>query len=148
MKPYTQRPRSANGAVTGSVAMNATPKAQPPSTMCHQNGTAYHGLVCEPIALNTSAMAMVPSAQPTMIRHEPTLVTAMMTAPIRQANADVSPIEPGSKPKKARNHEKPAVSNGCVITRSWPSSVAPEKPSIAAPSGTAVHTLSPEISAG
>jgi Na+-transporting NADH:ubiquinone oxidoreductase subunit NqrB len=85
---------------------------------------------------------------PTMIRHEPTLLTAMITAPIRQASADVSPIDPGSNPSNARNHEKPAVSNGCVITRSWPSTVAPEKPSTAAPAGTAVHTLSPEISAG
>ena len=29
-----------NGEVTGSVAMNTMPKAQPPATMCHQNGTA------------------------------------------------------------------------------------------------------------
>ncbi len=128
--------------------MKAMPNAQPPSTMCHQNGTAYHGLVCEPIALNSSAMAMVPSTPPTMIRHDPTLLTAMITAPIRQASADVSPIDPGSNPKNARNHENPAVSNGCVITRNWPSTVAPEKPSTAAPAGTAVHTLSPEISAG
>ena len=113
--------------------MNAMPKAQPPSTMCHQNGTANHGLVCEPIALNSSDMAMVPSTPPTMMRHEPTSVTAMITAPIRQASAEVSPIDPGSKPMNAFNHEKPAVSNGCVITRICPSSVAPEKPSTAAP---------------
>ncbi len=61
-----------------------------------------------------------------MIRHEPTFVTAMITAPIRQASADVSPIEPGSKPKKARNQEKSVVSKGWVSTRSWPSTVAPE----------------------
>src|SRR5512144_2187467 len=120
--------------------MKAMPKAQPPSTMCHQNGTAYHGFVCEPIALNSSAIATVPSTAPTMMRHEPTLVKAMIAAPIRQANADVSPIDPGSNPKKARDHEKPAASNGCVITRICPSSVAPEKPSTAAPAGTAVHT--------
>ena len=93
-------------------------------------------------------MAMVPSTAPTMMRHEPTLVTPMITAPIRHASAEVSPIEPGSKPKNARNHENPAASNGCVITRICPSKVAPEKPSTAAPSGTAVHTLSPEISPG
>ena len=55
------------------MAMNATPKAQPPSTMCHQKGTANHGLVAEPMALKAIAMAAVPATQPAIVRHEPTL---------------------------------------------------------------------------
>ncbi len=93
--------------------MKAMPKAQPPSTMCHQNGTPNQGLVDEPIALNSSAIAMVPSVDTrAIVRHEPTLVTAMMIAPIRQASAEVSPIEPGSRPMNAFHQEKPACSNG------------------------------------
>ena len=61
-------PVSANGEVTGSVAMNATPKAQPPSTMCHQNGTAKYGLVVEPMPFSSEAMPMVPSATPAIVR--------------------------------------------------------------------------------
>src|SRR5512134_3656268 len=128
--------------------MNTVPKAQPPSTMCHQNGTPNHGFVCEPIALKTSDIAIVPTATPAIERHDAIRVTSSSTAPSRQASAEVSPIDPGSSPMNAFHHEKPADSNGCVITRICPRSVAPEKPSTATSGGTAVQTLSPEISAG
>ncbi len=79
------------GAVTGSVAMNTVPKAQLPSTMCHQKGMAKKGLVFEPMALKSRAIATVPIVTPAMIRHEPTPVTMRITAPMRHASAEVSP---------------------------------------------------------
>ena len=73
------------------VTMHTVPKAQPPATMCHQNGTAKYGLVAEPIALKSVAMPIVPIATAAIDRHEPTPVAIRITAPIRHASADVSP---------------------------------------------------------
>ena len=71
-----------------------------------------------------------------------------MTAPIRHASAEVSPIDPFSKPTKACHHDRLRSAMGPVAWRICASTVAPEKPSTANPGGTAVHTRSPEISAG
>src|SRR5512137_2507639 len=128
--------------------MKAVPNAQPPSTMCHQKGIAKYGCAGEASALNSSDMPVVPSATPAIVRQEPTRVSTRIAAPIRQASAEVSPMLPGSSPTKAFHHDRPIDSKGCVDWRSCASTVAPEKPSTAAPAGTAVHTLSPEISAG
>ena len=81
--------------------MKTVAKAQPPATMCHQKGMPISGLVAEPMALSTEAMATVPSVTPAIVRHEPTPVAIRITAPIRQASAEVSPRLPGSKPPKA-----------------------------------------------
>ena len=93
-------------------------------------------------------MATVPSATPAMIRHEAMRVASSSTAPARQASAEVSPSEPGSRPTNAFHHDQCRSTSGCALVRSWPSSVAPEKPSTVVPGGTAVQTLSPVIAAG
>ena len=86
--------------------MNTVPNAQPPSTMCHQKGTPKYGLVAEPIRLNVVAIPIVPSVTAAIVRHEPMPVTISSTAPIRQASAEVSPIEPGSRPTNAVHHDR------------------------------------------
>src|SRR5512137_768239 len=120
--------------------MNTVPKAHPPATMCHQNGTAKYGLVAEPMKLNRLAIAIVPAATPVISRHEPTPVAIRMTAPTRQASADVSPIDPFSKPTKACHQDRLRSAIGPVAWRICESTVAPEKPSTATLGGTAVHT--------
>ena len=71
-----------------------------------------------------------------------------MTAPIRQASAEVSPIEPGSRPTNDVHHDSGRSAKLPVICRICASAVAPEKPSTASSFGTAVHTWSPDIDAG
>ncbi len=96
-------------ADTGSVAMNTRPKAQPPATMCHQKGTLSNRLVSEPTALSNKAAAIEPSTPLTMMRQDPTCVTIKIKAPIKQANAEVSPIEPGIVPMNDCHQSIPPV---------------------------------------
>ena len=82
------------------------------------------------------------------MRHEPMPVTMRITAPIRQASAEVSPMLPGSRPPKATSHGKSWCDAGGCIWRNCDSTVAPEKPSCVAAMGTAVQTGSPDMLAG
>ena len=53
-----------------------------------------------------------------MIRQDPTPVMIRITAPTKQASADVSPMEPGINPMKASHQVTPAA------TAAWPPSAA------------------------
>src|SRR4051812_32485159 len=100
-KPYQSLPHSVNEVETGSVAMNTMPNAQPPSTTCHSNGSENSVLVPDGNWLSSSDSASVPRTTPSMVRHEPTLVTIRITAPMRQHSVLVSPNEPGMRPMNA-----------------------------------------------
>ena len=96
-------------ADTGSVAMNIMPKAKPPITRCQCQGTANIGLVSEPIALNNSAEATMPSMTPATIRHAAIFITSSTAPPSRMASVLVSPIEPCTVPRKALIQSMPAL---------------------------------------
>ena len=66
-------------------------------------------------------------------------VMSRMAAPIRQARAEVSPMEPGIVPIMAESQVVVAVTVSIPSAAAWASGVAPEKPS------TVTHTESPEI---
>ena len=73
-------------------------------TICHQKGTANIGLVSLPAKLNSVAVNIVPKTTPATILHEAIFVYNKMASPINIATTDVSPIDPGIKPKKASLH--------------------------------------------
>ena len=136
-----------NVAVTGSVTMKTVAKAQLPTTMCHQNGMANAALVSDPMRLKTDAMAIVPSVTPAMVRHEPTPVAMITSAPIRQASAEVSPRLPGMNPMNASHQEYICCSMPTPLF-TCASMVGAAVPSTVAEVGAAVHTASPDICAG
>ena len=127
--------------------MNTRPKAQPPSTMCHSKGTFISGFVAEFMALSNCTISNEPTAPDTMMRHEPIPVATKTSAPMRQASVDVSPIEPGTKPRNAciQLTLPPASASGPVSAASA-SQVAPLLPSTVV--SAAIQTWSPEICAG
>ena len=143
--PYHHLPVSVNAEETGSVAMYTVPMAHPPRTMCQWKGTANMGLVSEPIQLKRDAITRVPKVTPAIVRHEPTPVPMMSSAPIKHASAEVSPIEPGIRPRNDRiqlaSPRTPGVDEACA------SHVAPEKVSTPRKSA-AIQGPSPLMSTG
>jgi hypothetical protein len=103
------------------------------------------GLVSDPAWFRRTESSTVPITTPPMMRQEPMPVTTSTTAPSRQASADVSPMEPGTSPRKACRNEAPSSAPGIAAARAR--CVAPLKPSTPTKSA-AIHGASPLISAG
>ena len=93
--------RSVKALDTGSVAIKTMAKAKLPLTKCQCTGTSNMGFVSEPTMFSKRPKLTIPSSPPSMVRHEPTCVNMRMAAPKRQNKVEVSPIEPGIRPKKA-----------------------------------------------
>ncbi len=75
-------------------------------------------------------MAKVPRATPVIVRHDATPVPTKTTAPRRQARVEVSPIDPGMSPTKARVQS--AVVRASAERAAPASNVAPESASTSA----------------
>ena len=77
--------------------------------------------------MRSPAIAIVPRTTPTIVRQEPIWVKMRIAAPMRQAMVDVSPIEPGIRPKKASSQGvlptvalvKPSIPAGLVPAAAW-----------------------------
>ena len=74
--------------------MNTAPKQKPPSTMC-----SYQGIGVLPVTAKIKAMAMPPTKTLSMVFQLAMPVHNRMTAPMAMAITEVSPTEPGMKPK-------------------------------------------------
>ena len=101
--------------VTGSVAINTAPKAKPPSTRCIYQGilaTAVSG----PNWLNKNAVNAPPTNTDNIVFQLATRVTRRITAPIRIANVETSPTEPGMKPRNASINETGSVYSEATAT--------------------------------
>ena len=124
--------------------MKTRPKANPPVTSASAvaSGT-WDSNRCPPDEAATRT-PQPPKSIESMILQEPTRVTISTKAPKRQANVDVSPIDPGIVPRNASDQLTWIARIPCATsaTAKAPSGVAPLKPS------TAVQTRSPVMSAG
>src|SRR5210317_1266090 len=127
---------------TGSVAMKTRPNAKPPSTRCQCGPSPNIGLVLLPIKLNIKEMATTLTSPDDIIRHDPIPDRIRTAAPNRQARVEVSPIDPGIRPKKASNQLVTPITACTPPSAAWLSGVARLTPS------NAVQTLSPLICAG
>ena len=100
------------------------------------------------------AMRKPPTTAESMTRHEAMPQMSRMAAPMRMQKVEVSPQEPGMKPQKAS--ERVSFSPMALVRSvrlpveeaSWPSGVAPVKPSTAGWPPSDTNTLSPLILAG
>ena len=104
-----------------------------------------------PIRLNSRPVRYPPANTLSMIRQLATPVQSRMTAPIRIASVEVSPIHPGIVPKN-QSHGPPCVHCICdepvsTAEAASVSGVAPEKPStIPSPLvRPAIQIFSPEM---
>ena len=126
--------------------MKTVPNAQPPITRCQAGFTSKKGFVADPIAFSPAAIARVPAATPSMMRHEPTPVPTSSAAPARQASTEVSPMEPGTKPTSACLQSKSAAISAVPPRVATASAVAPLTASVDV--SAAIQTASPDIAAG
>ncbi len=97
------------GALTGSVATKTAPNATPPSTRCQCHGTVNAEWAPSSAALKTSPMVAAPTSIPNMMRHDAIRRHIRIAAPISAARTDVCPSKPGTRPRKASHHVKPAA---------------------------------------
>ncbi len=82
-----------------------------------------------------------------MMRQDPTPVKTSTAAPSRQASVEVSPIEPGTRPRKACVQLEPGAAKASgPVAAALASQVAPLAPSTEVSAAT--QTWSPEICAG
>ena len=128
------------------MAMNTAPKAQAAEHHVPPERHAEERVGARSRPRSAAAIPLPNRANtPNMMRQEPMPETIRIAAPIKQPRAEVSPIDPGTRPTKA-SHQ---VTQAFVVSALWPftaasaSQVAPLTPSTLV--SAAVQTLSPEI---
>ena len=88
------------------MAIKTKPKAKLPITKCQYQGTLNIGLVSDPTILRILVIKIIPINVPNIIRYEATLVINKIIAETAISNTEVSPTDPGIKPKKASDQLK------------------------------------------